>query len=59
MAKKLTQTALEKKITGLTWIADESCPGLRARLSMNKGSRRDCRSPRQGGQRIAPDCRQA
>jgi integrase len=36
----LTSTILErKKIDGLTWVADDGCSGLRARLSINKGNR--------------------
>ena len=36
----LTSTILErKKITSLTWVADDGCAGLRARLSINRGNR--------------------
>jgi integrase len=38
--KVLTATILDRqKITELTWVADATCKGLRARLSINKGSR--------------------
>jgi integrase len=38
--KVLTATILDRqKITALTWVADATCKGLRARLSINKGGR--------------------
>ena len=36
--KVLTATILDRqKITGLTWVADATCKGLRARLLENSG----------------------
>jgi len=38
--KVLTATILDRqKITGLTYVADSTCKGLRARLSINRGGR--------------------
>ncbi len=37
----LTPTILDrKKITDLTWVADDGCSGLRARISVNRGNRK-------------------